>query len=194
MSNRICPEIAPDMGPRVDSPAGQRPGSNPRKARRGRGARDTTGWAVAKGGARRSMPSVALGQSQSKRPVPATRHTRYIRGTIEPEFARGLSLPIYEYRCVACSQKSSFFTRSVHTQVDAVCSHCGSDDMNRIISTVSFRSSTRRSSASDYYGDPSNIGRHVEDSFGRHGVDMPETIRKTIDDARRGKMPDGLDI
>ena len=114
--------------------------------------------------------------------------------TIDPEIARGLSLPIYEYRCVACSQKSSFFTRSVYTQVDAVCSHCGSDDMNRIISTVSFRSSTRRSSASDYYGDPSNIGRHVEDSFGRHGVDMPESIRKTIDDARQGKMPDGLDI
>ena len=82
----------------------------------------------------------------------------------------------------------------MNTQVDAVCSHCGSDDMNRIISLVSFRSSSRGSSGTDYYSDPSNIGRHVEDSFGRHGVDMPDSIRKTIDEARRGKMPDGLDI
>ena len=25
-------------------------------------------------------------------------------------------------------------------------------------------------------------------------MDMPDSVRRTIDDARRGKMPDGLDI
>ena len=77
-------------------------------------------------------------------------------------------MPIYEYRCASCDLKSSFFTRSVYVEVEAVCSHCGSD--------------------------PSNIGRHAEKSFERFGVDMPESVRGMIDEARKGKMPDGLDL
>ena len=104
-------------------------------------------------------------------------------------------MPIYEYRCQACDQKSSFFVRSMKAKVDAVCPQCGSGDMKRLISTVSFRSSGRSSgSAPDYYSDPSNIGKHVEDSFRESGLDMPESVRKNIDNARRGKMPEGLDI
>lgn len=108
-------------------------------------------------------------------------------------------LPIYEYRCASCRRKSTFLTRSVYTEVEAVCARCGSRDMSRLISTVSFKKSSRNKSSGhdgemDYYRDPSNIGRHVEDSFERFGVDMPESVRETIDDARRGKMPEGLDI
>ena len=102
-------------------------------------------------------------------------------------------MPIYEYRCQACDHKASFFVRSVSKKVDAVCPQCGSGDMSRLISAVSFRSSSAGGGA-DYYSDPSNIGKHVEDSFRKSGVDMPEPVRRTIDDARRGKMPDGLDI
>jgi hypothetical protein len=46
----------------------------------------------------------------------------------------------------------------------------------------------------DYYRDPRNIGRNVEQSFTRHGVDMPESVRQTIDAARDGSLPKGLDI
>ena len=100
-------------------------------------------------------------------------------------------MPIYEYRCQACDHKSSFFVRSVKAGVDAVCPQCGSEDMSRLISPISFRSS---GGGMDYYSDPSNIGKHVEDSFRRSGIDMPESVRKNIDNARRGKMPEGLDI
>ena len=103
-------------------------------------------------------------------------------------------MPIYEYRCESCDQKSSFFTRSVNTEVDAVCRNCGSTQMRRVISTVSFRMGSRKSSERDYYGDRSNIGRHTEDAFKRHGLDVPEPVRKSIDDTRQGKMPKGLDI
>ena len=48
--------------------------------------------------------------------------------------------------------------------------------------------------ADNYYSDPSNIGKNVEASFSKHGVQMPDSVRKSIDDARGGKMPDGLDI
>ena len=103
-------------------------------------------------------------------------------------------MPIYEYRCGSCSQVSSFFVRSVSTPVDAVCKECGGGDMHRLISRVAFKVSSGGSSEADYYSDPSNIGRRVEQSFSRFGVDMPETVRKTIDEARKGKMPDGLDL
>lgn len=66
--------------------------------------------------------------------------------------------------------------------------------MRRVISMVSFKMSSGGSSGSDYYADSSNIGRHAEDTFKKFGVDMPDSVRKTIDDARKGKMPDGLDI
>ena len=103
-------------------------------------------------------------------------------------------MPIYEYRCESCDQKSSFFTRSVNATVDAVCPNCDGTHMRRVISTVSFRMGSRSSSERDYYGDRSNIGRRTENAFKRHGLGVPEPVRKSIDDARQGKMPNGLDI
>ena len=49
-------------------------------------------------------------------------------------------------------------------------------------------------SSRDYYSDPRNIGRHVEESFARHGVDMPDSVRESIDSARSGEAPKGLDL
>ena len=45
-----------------------------------------------------------------------------------------------------------------------------------------------------YYSDPSNVGRNAEKRFESLGVDMPESVRDMIDDARKGKMPDDLDL
>ena len=56
--------------------------------------------------------------------------------------------------------------------------------MHRLISRVASKVSSGASSEGEYYKDPSNIGRRVEDSFGKFGVDVPESVRKTIDDAR----------
>ena len=33
-------------------------------------------------------------------------------------------MPIYEYRCQACSQISSFFLRSISSELEPICSHC----------------------------------------------------------------------
>ena len=46
----------------------------------------------------------------------------------------------------------------------------------------------------DYYQDPRNVGRHVEEAFQKHGVDMPQSVRDSIDSARDGQMPKGLDL
>ena len=112
-------------------------------------------------------------------------------------------MPIYEYRCQACGTVSSFFTRFIGDRLDPVCSHCQSHDMRRRMSSFALGKSAdsvhERSSAGsgsgglDHYSDPLKIGRNVEESFARHGMEMPETVRETIDAARDGQLPKGLD-
>ena len=111
-------------------------------------------------------------------------------------------MPIYEYRCQSCEEVSSFFIRSIGAQLEPVCQHCQSTDLQRRMSTFamgktmgSAHERTPSNPASlDYYRDPRNIGRNVEQSFTRHGVDMPESVRQSIDAAREGSLPKGLDI
>ena len=113
-------------------------------------------------------------------------------------------MPIYEYRCEKCGGTSSFFTKSINTAVEPVCAHCQGTHMCRAISRFAMGKSGRPAqdnyssgggeSSPDYYRDPRNIGRHVEDSFARHGVDMPESVRDTIQAAREGGLPKGLDL
>ena len=106
-------------------------------------------------------------------------------------------MPIYEYRCASCGEKSTFFLRSIGAPLEPRCRHCGGRDLRRIISPVAHRvqgGPAGGDPAMDYYKDPGNVGRRVEETFKRFGVEMPDRIRKTIDEARRGKLPEGLDL
>ena len=113
-------------------------------------------------------------------------------------------MPIYEYRCQACGGVSSFFVRSIGIDLEPVCQHCRSKEMQRRMSSFSMRkyaasgqgaySPRSGDSPLDYYSDPRNIGRNVEESFGRHGVEMPDSVRESIDAARQGQLPKGLDV
>ena len=113
-------------------------------------------------------------------------------------------MPIYEYRCQSCSQVSSFFTRAISSPLSPACKQCQGTHMVRQMSRFAQGRSQTSSqhdlngnsgrAGLDYYRDPRNIGRNVEESFSRHGLDMPETVRETIDTARNGELPKGLDI
>ena len=111
-------------------------------------------------------------------------------------------MPIYEYRCQECRAVESVFVRSVSRHVPPGCSACGSDAMERRMSSFAMGKTTAGvheanptgSNTRDYYSDPRNIGRHVEESFARHGVDMPDSVRQSIDSARSGEAPKGLDL
>ena len=113
-------------------------------------------------------------------------------------------MPIYEYRCQACGQVSSFFTKSIGAALEPVCANCQSKDMRRRMSSFAMvktvdavhekYSGGSGASTLDYYSDPRNIGRNVEESFARHGMEMPEPVRETIDAARDGQLPKGLDV
>jgi putative FmdB family regulatory protein len=112
-------------------------------------------------------------------------------------------MPIYEYRCGQCGQVSTFFTRSIGASLEPACRHCKSTDVQRRMSSFvqgkTVQSVHERfpslagASTSDYYSDPRNIGRHVEDSFQRFGMDVPPSVRETIDAAREGGLPPGMD-
>ncbi len=112
-------------------------------------------------------------------------------------------MPIYEYRCGSCGQLSSFFTRSISTPLEPICSQCNSPDMQRRMSSFAMGKTTQSVHAGfpsavdpaspDYYSDPRNIGRHVEEGFQRYGIEMPKGVRDTIEAAREGDLPKGLD-
>ena len=112
-------------------------------------------------------------------------------------------MPIYEYRCGSCGQLSSFFTRSISTPLKAICSHCNSPDMQRRVSSFAMGKTNQSGQDSfpsaagpaspDYYNDPRNIGRNVEEGFQRYGMEMPKGVRDTIEAAREGDLPKGLD-
>ena len=111
-------------------------------------------------------------------------------------------MPIYEFRCGNCNRVSSFFLRSINSALEPACDHCQSPNMQRRMSSFTTGKTTQsvhgqhpsQSAAGlDYYRDPRNIGRHVEESFRQYGMDLPPSVRETIDAAREGDLPKGVD-
>lgn len=113
-------------------------------------------------------------------------------------------MPIYEYRCGRCDRVTSFFTRSINAALTPVCSHCQSGDMRRRMSPFAQGKTAaavhenhpagRAANPRDYYRDPRNIGRKVEESYQRHGLEMPAAVRDNIAAARAGALPKELDL
>jgi putative FmdB family regulatory protein len=112
-------------------------------------------------------------------------------------------MPIYEYRCGSCGKVSSFFTKSITTSLEPSCTHCESREMQRRMSSFTMGKTTQSVQASygagpgpaspEYYSDPRNIGRNVEEGFRRYGMEMPKSVRDNIDAAREGELPNGID-
>ena len=116
-------------------------------------------------------------------------------------------MPIYEYRCQDCNKKSSFFVRSVNSEVNAVCEHCQGERMTRTISRVAYHKSIADiheqsggppglgDPGLDYYSDPRNIGRgsggvlrKVRNGDARQRPGKPSTRLVT------DMPPEGLDL
>ena len=53
----------------------------------------------------------------------------------------GLNVPLYEYRCNTCNQMTSALVYSWSESQEPDCRHCGSSDVQRLISKFSFRPS-----------------------------------------------------
>ena len=114
-------------------------------------------------------------------------------------------MPIYEYRCRQCGQKSSFLLLSIKSQFEARCQHCGSPDLVRLISRVAVLKSEEERLES--LADPSRLGDLDENDpqslarwmkkFGREmgdelGPDFEEEIDRALAEAEKEKAGEEL--
>jgi len=101
-------------------------------------------------------------------------------------------MPIYEYRCRVCRKKSTFLTLSVSAVLEAKCKHCGSADMEKLVSRVAtIRSEdSRMESLSDPAAlsgldesDPASVARWAKKMGREMGEDLGEDFEEEIDRA-----------
>ncbi len=105
-------------------------------------------------------------------------------------------MPLFEYRCAACSRVTELLVRSAAAPGKPRCEHCGSRRMSRELSRVRrgrTDSDVAAESSGDGVDDPRMLGRWVEDRFEQYGMEIPEGAREVIDAAREGDLPGPLD-
>jgi putative FmdB family regulatory protein len=64
-------------------------------------------------------------------------------------------MPLYEYHCLDCKKRSTILVLSLAHQAPAVCSHCSSTRVERLLSR--FASPKSKEARLDALADPSNL-------------------------------------
>lgn len=79
------------------------------------------------------------------------------------------------------------------------CPECQGTDMIRIFSSFAMHRSVQSlyednsdPRSTDYYKDPRNIGRQLEDRFKKMNMEVPSEIQQSINSAREGVLPESL--
>jgi putative FmdB family regulatory protein len=109
-------------------------------------------------------------------------------------------MPIYEFRCGRCRRRTSVFTRSIGGEIEAVCSHCGSNDMSRLISRVAvvrseddaFSSLDESSLADVDESDPRSMARWVRSMSRQMGEPLDAEAEADLERMEAGEIPDDL--
>jgi putative FmdB family regulatory protein len=109
-------------------------------------------------------------------------------------------MPIYEFRCDRCRRRTSVFTRSIGGGAEAVCSHCGSRKMSRLISRVAvvrseedaFSSLDESSLADVDENDPTSMARWVRSMSRQMGEPLDAEAEAELDRMEAGEMPDDI--
>jgi putative FmdB family regulatory protein len=110
-------------------------------------------------------------------------------------------MPVYEFRCNSCQQKTSFLLKGISEPLSPHCPACGSEELTRLISNFTYHKSMRiiheesgdpDRAGPDYYNDPRNIGRWAEKRFKEMGLEMPSHVDEMIHAAREGEMPESV--
>jgi putative FmdB family regulatory protein len=106
-------------------------------------------------------------------------------------------MPIYEFRCADCRRRTSVFTRSISGEVAAVCSHCGSGAMSRLISRVAvlhsdddaFSGIDESSFAGVDESDPRSMARWVRKMSREVGEPLDAEAESELERLEAGEMP-----
>ena len=107
-------------------------------------------------------------------------------------------MPIYEFRCQTCRRRSSVFTRSIGGEVEAVCSHCGSREMSRLISRVAvlrfeddaFAGLDESSLGDVDENDPRSMARWVRRMSRQMGEPLDAEMESDLERLESGETPD----
>ena len=110
-------------------------------------------------------------------------------------------MPIYEYYCNRCQRRLSIFQRSVQGAPAAVCSHCGSTDLTRLVSRVTVLRSEEshlEDMASDASladldeSDPRSMARWARRMGREMGEELGPEFDEMVERMEAGEMPEGL--
>jgi len=110
-------------------------------------------------------------------------------------------VPIYEYRCNHCKRRVSIFQRSIQAEAAAVCSHCGSTDLTRLVSRVAvlrseeshFEDLASDASLADLdESDPRSMARWARRMGREMGEELGPEFDEMVDRMEAGEMPDDL--
>ena len=108
-------------------------------------------------------------------------------------------MPIYEYRCEACSRLTSQLILKSTAVTPPPCRACGSPRTQRVLSGFAYhRSEASRlaefdasaSSHPDFYKDSRNVGLWAKKRAQDMGVDLGPSFEETVEKARTGKILD----
>ena len=110
-------------------------------------------------------------------------------------------MPIYEFRCQNCGRRTSVFTRAIGDVVEAVCFHCGSEEMSRLFSRVAVvRSGEDAGSGLDESSlgdvdenDPRSMARWVRKMSREMGEPLDTQMESELERMEAGEMPDDWD-
>jgi putative FmdB family regulatory protein len=113
-------------------------------------------------------------------------------------------MPIYEYRCSDCGQKTQVLTLSVKLPVQPKCRHCGGLNLKKLVSRVAVLRSeeSRLESLADPSSlsgldenDPKSVARWMKKMGKEMGEDsgegIDEEVEKAMEEAASGKGTEG---
>jgi len=102
-------------------------------------------------------------------------------------------MPIYEYECQDCEKQLQILVMKKEDEKTLLCPGCGSRDLKRLISRVSFHVSEADRLASydpnkpqddTFYRDTRNIGLHAKKRAQQMGVDLGSSFEAKLDKLR----------
>lgn len=103
-------------------------------------------------------------------------------------------MPIYEYRCHQCGQRTSFLVRAYEPPAEPVCTACHSRELVRLFSPVAYHRSqpdrlaaidTSKPQGEDYYRDDRNIGLWAKKRMTELGHDPGPEFEAIVEKAKK---------
>ena len=107
-------------------------------------------------------------------------------------------MPIYEYRCGKCRKRTSLFVRTVSSNVNAACEHCGSANLSRMMSRVAVLRSDGdmpggfdESSLGDVdENDPRSMAKWIRKMSNDMGEPLDSEMENDLERMESGELPD----